>query len=88
MGSAEFLWRFHCLGMIVKEIPEGLSTQTLALSVQQTFLQGIEQDPFLIRTIASYSVGLDHSPEGLCIESYDTLLYKKVENNSFLESGK
>lgn len=38
--------------MIVKEMPEGLSTQTLALSVQQTFLQGIEQDPFLIRTIA------------------------------------
>lgn len=52
VGSAEFLWRFHCLGMIVKEIPEGLSAQTLALSVQQTFLQGIEQDPFLIRRIA------------------------------------
>lgn len=46
----EVLWRFHYLCMIVNrmggEIPEGLSTQTLALSVQQSFLQGIEQDPF------------------------------------------
>lgn len=87
MGSAEFLWRFHCLGMIVKEIPEGLSAQTLALSVQQTFLQGIEQDPFFNKKDC-YSVDLDHSPKSLCIESYDALLDKKVENNSFLESRK
>lgn len=79
----EFLWRFHCLCMVVNRKVEvdSCSLCTAILS------PGHWAGPFLNKKDC-YSVDLECSPKGLCIESYDILLDKKVGDNSFLESGK